>query len=287
MQKTTGVISVSSNSCSISDSDESELRPALRKKPIKRSRKGYPVKIAHVPKRCFDYVQRRIKKKRPVIDLKTQTVEKSNCNRFIMAQIKGNEMETISPESITRLIWEMKNCVQRQDYGELAKLICMFTEFPIGKARWYPTVLRYCFIVLLYDPLVKGTGLIDLFLEGVVGCRTEDDKKAFLQDINRLPCNIHVSKYEDLWTPYPIPNQFNTETLNKLCETLSKRVDLNDEIKHEDDDNEVEDAENDSDWESYDENDSSVEEVTGNETTEPENTCDINNELNKLMEVIK
>lgn len=268
------LMSVSSNSLSLSNSDESELRPPPKKKSCKKSKPKYPIKIAHVPKRCYDQVKRRINKNKSVIDIKSQTVEKSNCNRFILSQLNSNHMEAISPESITRLVWEMKNCLQRQDYGDLAKLISMFTEMPIGKSRWYPTLLRYCSIVLLYDPLIKGTGLMDLFLEGVVGCRTESDKKEFLKDINRLPNNIHVAKYNDLWIKYPLPNQIDDITLDQLCETLNKRLDLDAEIEVSDD----------SDWESYDENDSCDESKTENETTEAENPHDLTEVMKKLQD---
>lgn len=272
-------MSISTNAHSSTDSEDSVLRPPRKKKTKKGSKRRYKVKIAHVPKRCFDNVQRRIRANKSVIERKTQTIEKEHCHRFILAQANSNQMERISPESITRLIWEMKNSVQRQDYGDLAKLISMFTIMPIGKSRWYSTLIRYCLIVLLYDPLVKGTGLIDLFLEGVVGCRSESDKKEFLQEINQLPKNIHVTKYEDLWQDYPTPNQLDENTLNRLCETLNKRLDLGDDDTESS--NNVDDGE-DSDWESYDENVSTPNGITENETTEGELPRDLNEEMDVL-----
>lgn len=275
--KTVELMSISSNSCSLSDSDDCVLRPDQhRNKKPKRRLKPYRIHTVNVPKRTFDYVRRRLNKKKPIIDAKMLTVEKSHCNRFTLAQINENPMDGVSPESITRLMWEMKICLQNQNYGDLAKLIRMFTEMPMGKARWYSTLLRYCLTVLLYDPLVKGTGLVDLFLEGVVGCRSAEDKKIFLQDINRLPNNIHVTHYDDLWKDYPISNQFNEQTLNQLCETLNKRLDLEPGIDKLNDDI-------DDEWESYDENDSSADDVTENETTEGENPCNLLDAVNKLQ----
>lgn len=274
-------MSISTNSHSSTDSEDSELRPPRKKKTKNVSKRKYKVKIAHVPKRCFDNVQRRIRANKSVIGRKTQTIEKEHCDRFSLAQVNSNQMAWISPESITRLMWEMKNSLQRQDYGDLAKLISMFTEMPIGKSRWYSTLLRYCLIVLLYDPLVKGTGLMDLFLEGVVGCRSESDKREFLQEINQLPKNIHVTKYEDLWEDYPTPNQLDENTLNRLCETLNKRLNLGDDDTENP--NNVDDSEDDdSDWESYDENVSTANEITENETTEGE----LPRDLNEAMDVL-
>lgn len=274
-------MSISTNSNVSSDSEDSELRPPRKKKTKKVLRRKYKVKIAHVPKRCFDKVQRQIKTNKSVIERKSESIEKEHCNRFILAQVNSNQMALISPESITRLMWEMKNSLQRQDYGDLAKLISMFTEMPIGKSRWYSTILRYCLIVLLYDPLVKGTGLMDLFLEGVIGCRSELDKKEFLQEINQLPKNIHVTKYEDLWKDYPTPNQLDENTLNRLCETLNKRMKLDD--NYTENLNTVDDDEDDdSDWESYDENVSTANDITENETTEGELLRDLNEEMDVL-----
>lgn len=47
-----------------------------------------------------------------------------------------------SPESTTRLMCEMRNSLQREDWATLAKLIALFADVSFGKIRWYPTVLR-------------------------------------------------------------------------------------------------------------------------------------------------
>lgn len=271
-------MSLSSNS--ISASDESAIPKAKRaKRGVKRT-KNHPVRIARVPKRDFEHIHRRVKKNKPVIDLKTQTLEKMNCNRFILNQVHGEKMDTVSAESTTRLMWEMKECLQRRDFGNLAKLISVFTEMPVGKSRWYSTLIKYCMIVLMYDPLVQGTSYMDMFLNGVMGCRNEADKKEFLKDINRLPSNIHVTKYDNLWTEYPIPNQPDANTVDQLCEILNKRID----IKTEENKNDTEsDVDFDSDWETYDENSSNDENET---TTEPEKVCDFNTLMNQLKKNI-
>lgn len=266
-------ISIDSNSCSLVASDESKLK-TNRKKPIKTGprKKRYPKrKVAHIPKRYFDQINKKLKKNKPFIDLKSQTIEKETCERFISSHLNGEQMNRISPESVTRLLWEMRNSLQRREYSDLAKLISMFTEMPIGKQRWYATLSKYCLIELLYDPLVKGTGLLDLFLEGVIGCQSEIDKKSFLADINRMPNNIHVTKYDDLWLDYPHTNQLNQSNLNKLCELLNKRSNAKHDPESYDDE----------EWESFDENDDS----SGSETcesTEAEQPCDLHHEIAEL-----
>lgn len=274
------LMSISSNS-QFSTSDIAPPIPStVKKKPTKSKarRPAYTVKVVHVPKRAFDHVQRRLKKNKPVIDVKQQTTEQTNCNRFILGQTNGDRLDTISPESTTRLMWEMRKCLQRKDYGNLARLISAFSEMPMGKARWYPTLIKYCLIALMFDPLVHGTELPNMFLDGVLGCRSEADRRGFLKDISQLPSNIHVTKYDDLWVKYPMPNQMNKTTLDQLCEILSKRFDLN----ADDDDNFHRfDTDSDSEWESYDENNSADE---NEETTETERPCDLNSILKGLEE---
>lgn len=272
------LMSISSNSLTNS-SDVAESRPeknATAKQIKQNIKRQYTVKVAHVPKRTFHHIQRRINKNRSVIDVKTQSLEKTNCDRFILSQAEGNQMENISPESITRLVFEMRDRLQRKEYGELAKLIAAFTEMPTGKMRWYPTLIKYCLIVLMYDPLVQGTGLMEMFLDGVMGCRNEADRTECLCDLNRLPTNIHVTKYDDLWTEYALSNQLNRETVEQLCQILSKRID----IKADDQSAAETDSDSDSDWESYDENTSNEE---NEETTEVENVCDFNDFMNELQ----
>lgn len=272
------LMSISSNS-QFSTSDIVPPSPDKKKpkKPPAQKRRAYAVHVAHVPKRTFDHVQRRLKKNKSVIDVKKQTAEQKNCNRFIFGQTSGNRIETISPESTTRLMWEMRKCLQRKDYGNLARLISVFSEMPMGKARWYPTLIKYCLIALMYDPLVHGTELMDMFLNGVMGCQSEVDKRKFLKDISQLPSNIHVTKYDDLWIKYPMPNQINKSTLDQLCETLSERLDM----KAADDSLDRSSSDSDSEWESYDENGSDDE---NDETTETERPCDINAILKGLEE---
>lgn len=243
-------------------------------KKLSTRKRAYAVKVAHLPKRTFDLVQRRLRKNKSVIDVKKQTADQTNCNRFIFGQTSGTRLETISPESATRLMWEMRECLQRKDYGNLARLIAAFSEMPMGKARWYPTLIKYCLIVLMYDPLVHGTDLMDMFLDGVLGCRSDNDKRVLLNDISQLPSNIHVTKYDNLWTKYPMPNQVNKDKLDQLCEILSKRIDIDANV----DDRSSTDS--DSEWESYDENGDS--DGDNDETTETERPCDFTAILNSL-----
>lgn len=266
------LMSISSNSISISD--EHEIRPEKNKpKKLSRGTVRYKLQVAHVPKRIFQQIQRRLKRNKPIVPVKNQTLEQTSCSRFMLGQIDGNEMDTVSLESTTRLIWEMRECLQRKEYGDLAKLISAFTEMPTGKMRWYPTLIKYCLIVLMYDPLVQGTELMDMFLDGVMGCRSEADKKEFLKEISQLPSNIHVTKYDDLWTEYPLPNQLNKDTVDQLCQNLNQRINIK-----------TEDAHSDSEWETYDEN--SSDEDNDEETTEPEKTFDFTDAINRLQKSI-
>lgn len=280
-------MSISSNSQFSTSDIVPPISSTVKKKPTKSAarKRTCAVKVAHVPKRTFDHVQRRLKKNKSVIDVKQQTAEQANCNRFIFGQTSGDRLDSISPESTTRLMWEMRKCLQRKDYGNLARLISAFSEMPMGKARWYPTLIKYCLIALMYDPLVHGTELMNMFLDGVMGCRTEADRRGFMKDISQLPSNIHVTKYNDLWIKYPEPNQMNTSTLDQLCEILNKRFDLN--AEHDDtldtlDTGSTSDTDDsDSEWESYDENNSADE---NEETTETERPCDLNSILKRLEE---
>lgn len=277
----TELMSISSNSLSVEDINDSEVIP---NKPVKKSKPGkqpakrpskrqYAVTIVNVPKRHFLMVQRKLRKKRSVIGIKTQSAEREKCDSFIMSNATGRASELISPESITRLIWEMRNCLQKREYGDLAKLISTFTQMPMGKKRWYTTVLKYCMIALLHDPLVQGTGLIDLFLEGVVGCDTDIDKQQFLKDISRLPKNIHVTKYDDLWIKYSEPHQLDRTNIDKLCEVLNATVKL-------DEDDPVYDSS------SYDENESSSDDEE-NETSDAEPLFSLHGELNVLENTLE
>lgn len=271
-------MSISSNSLSISDCEDSEVKPRKPKKkngrkPSKRPRqqRRYTVTVANVPKRHYIATKHKLKRKQPVIELKSQTAERDNCDGFTKTYTNTDPKDGIAPESILRLIAEMRNSLQRRDFGNLAKLISMFTQMPLGKKRWYGTVIRYCLIVLLHDPLVHGTGLIDLFLEGVVGCHTDIDKQLFLKDIIRLPKNIHVNKYDDLWVKYSQPNQFDSSNINKLCKVLNRKLVM-----------EPEPADSGEDTCSYDENESSDDESCGNETSDAEPSINLLHQISVL-----
>lgn len=279
------LMSISSNSLSLDNFEESEVipnKPVKKtkpgKKPAKATRKRqYAVTIANVPKRDFLMVKRKLRQNRPVIAIKTQTTERENCDGFIRSYANGAATESIGPDSITRLMWEMRNCLQKREYGNLAKLISMFTQMPMGKKRWYTTLIKYCMVGLLHDPLVQGTGLIDLFLEGVVGCHTDMDKRAFLKDISRLPKNIHVTKYDDLWIKYSQPYQFDSANIDKLCEVLNSSALVKPDKP---------DAADDSS--SYDENESSDDdEMAGNETSDAEPLLCLRDELNVLEDTLE
>lgn len=267
------LMSISSNSVSLNA--ESQVKTEEKKPTRKRQRTTkYAIEVRHVPKRSFDHIQRKLRKNKSVIELKTRSTEKTNCDRFILSQIEGSQNETISPESTTRLMLQMREGLQRKDYGNLAKLISTFTEMPVGKSRWYPTLIKYCLIALMYDPLVQGTELMDMFLSGVMGSCSTTTKKEILRDISRLPSNIHVTKYDDLWKDYPLANQMNEANLNKMCKILNNR----DDIKVEN----TGDSSG-SEWESYDEN-SSNDDIQ--ETTEAEIPCDFSAALHRIEQTI-
>lgn len=73
--------------------------------------------------------------------------------------------------------------------------------------------------------MVQGTGLLESFLEGVAGCYTEDEKSEFLSSINKLPMDIHTTKYENLFDdPEPSDDQYlNQQTLQELNDILAKK----------------------------------------------------------------
>lgn len=270
------LMSISSNSLSISDCEDSEVKPKQPKrkngrKPSKKPRqqRRYTVTVVNVPKRHYVAIKHKLKKKQPVIDLKSQTAERDNCDGFTKSYTNGDPKDGIGPESILRLIGEMRNSLQKREFGNLAKLISMFTQMPMGKMRWYGTVIRYCLIALLHDPLVQGTGLMDLFLEGVVGCHTDIDKQSFLKEIKRLPKNVHVTKYDDLWIKYSQPNQFDSSNINNLCRVLSKSMVIQPE-------------ESDDEASSYDENESSDDEACGNETSDAEPSLNLLHQISVL-----
>lgn len=275
------LVSISSNSLSISDCEDSEIKPKKPKrkngkKPSKKPRqqRRYTVTVVNVPKRHYVAIKHKLKKKQPVIELKAQSAERDKCDGFTKSYTNSDTQDGIGPESILRLVGEMRNALQKREFGNLAKLISMFTQMPMGKQRWYGTVIRYCLIVLLHDPLVQGTGLMDLFLEGVVGCHTDIDKQSFLKEINQLPKNIHVTKYDDLWNKYSQPNQFDSSNIDKLCKVLNASM----VVKADESGDETC---------SYDENESSDDEACGNETSDAEPLLNLHHQISVLENTLE
>lgn len=61
---------------------------------------------------------------------------------------------TVSPESATRVIIEMRECLIRENYYGLAQLICLFTEMPTSKIQFYQTFIRvsyFLFFAFIYS----------------------------------------------------------------------------------------------------------------------------------------
>lgn len=135
----------------------------------------------------------------------------------------------------------------------------------------------------MFDPLVQGTGLLDLFLEGVIGCQGTEDKKRFLENINRMPSTIHVTKFNELWNAQDDDdekaNVANAMNVKKLCARLNRHtVD-----EHSSCTTSINAGESDSDgWESFDENESDGDPYDGETTTEVENILDLEDALEKL-----
>lgn len=157
----------------------------------------------------------------------------------------------------------------------VASFSCFFFLF----RRW----VQYCLIALMYDPLAQGTGLLDLFLEGVIGCQNTHDKKSFLDDISRIPETIHVTKFNELWKEDDDDvksNQVNAMNVKKLCAKLGRQT-LNDDQSANTTNDFTHDGSSD-EWESCDENDSDDESVDDAITTEAEQAVDLEEALNKL-----
>lgn len=146
-------------------------------------------------------------------------------------------------------------------------------------------VSQYCLVALLYDPLVQGTGLLDLFLEGVIGCQGTEDKKLFLENISRMPESIHVTKFNELWKPHEDndekSNVANAMNVKKLCAKLNRQQTI-DEERSSCTTNVDGDESNSDEWESFDENESDGDPYDGEMTTEVENTFDLDDALEKL-----
>lgn len=130
---------------------------------------------------------------------------------------------------------------------------------------------------------MQGTGLLDLFLEGVVGCQSTEDKTFFLENLNRMPQSIHVTKFNDLWNA-PEDDEEKSDLVNamnvkKLCAKLNTQT-----IEaHSSCTTSVDAGGSDSDdWESFDENESDGDPYDGGTTTEVENALSLGDALDKL-----
>lgn len=247
-----------------------------------------------------------MRQKKSLIDRKDQTAAKAACDRYVFSEIHHAEVgknlnETIIPESSTHVIIEIRKCIQRKEYGDAAKLISAYTQLAVGKMRWYQSLIRvsskyrnssrfevksisflfqYALICLLYDPVIQGSGLLDMFLEGVIMCRNVEEKEQFLKEITHFPKTIHSTRrcFGKLWKEKEDKKESNVSPMNveKLCAALSRQT--NEDV----DDDDADYDENNSEWESYSESSSSsAEEV---ETTEVENVIDMNETLDKLKD---
>lgn len=134
-------------------------------------------------------------------------------------------------------------------------------------------------MALLYDPLAQGTGLLDLFLEGVIGCQSTEDKRLFLENISRMPETIHVTKFNDLWKPKEDhgdkSNVANAMNVKKMCAKLNRQT-----IDEHSSCTTCVDSDSD-EWESFDENESDGDPYDG-EITEVENAIDLDDALENL-----
>lgn len=93
---------------------------------------------------------------------------------------------------------------------------------------------QYCIILLTRDPKVAGSGLLESFLEGVIGCHSDEDKAEFLSAIKDLPSNIHTQKYLELWQAPDDKNGLHPESLQKLNKLLAKHCSENESDSDED-----------------------------------------------------
>lgn len=133
------------------------------------------------------------------------------------------------------------------------------------------------------DPLVKGTGLLDLFLECVIGCKNDDEKQIFHSDISHIPINIqNIKKYKELWeeTDDKKTDNVNEMNIDKFCRILNRKYSHgNTENNDRESDTEDDDDDNDDKWVSCDEND--LDELN-KETSEVDNVIDLSDRLAKL-----
>lgn len=105
-------------------------------------------RTVQVPKKYFHKVYKRAISGRSIVPNQNRSEAKRQCDRHISSELHctQNVVDGISPDSITKLMCEMRNCLLRQDWFNLARLISMYTEMPLGKTRWYPTVLKVNFV---------------------------------------------------------------------------------------------------------------------------------------------
>lgn len=98
----------------------------------------------------------------------------------------------------------------------------------------YYFLFQYCIILLTRDPKVAGSGLLESFLEGVIGCHSDEDKAEFLSAIKDLPSNIHTQKYLELWQAPDDKNGLHHDSLQKLNKLLAKHCSENESDSDED-----------------------------------------------------
>lgn len=80
-------------------------------------------------------------------------------------------------------------------------------------------------IALTEDRFVRDSGLLESFLEGVIGCHTEEEKSEFLGVITDLPSNIHATKYSELWDIPDEEENLSHTALQRLNDLLAKHGD--------------------------------------------------------------
>lgn len=87
-------------------------------------------------------------------------------------------------------------------------------------------------IALTEDRLVADTGLLESFLEGVIGCHSEEEKTEFLSAISDLPSNIHAAKYSELWDIPDAEENLSHTALQRLNDSLAKHCDDDEDSGH-------------------------------------------------------
>lgn len=97
-----------------------------------------------MPKKYFDNVYKNLTSGKAITAHEQQPNIKHQCDRNIATQLNcaQNVVDGICSDSVTKLICEMRACLLRRDWHNLARLISLYAEMPLGKERWYPIVLR-------------------------------------------------------------------------------------------------------------------------------------------------